>query len=97
MSNENKQQSRGMTPKEVYDLGMSRESWCAVESTDKQDWCRTNRKHYSQHLASSMLNQNSSGESSSASSGGRETVNSSVSAHRQRRHYVYHSEYELTT
>ena len=83
---------RGMTPKEreLYDLGNSRETWCLVEKTSKQDWCRTNRKHYDRHLSSSMFK---SGETSHTTSTGRKTMNSSASLHRERRHYGYHSKY----
>lgn len=39
-------------------LGASRETWCAVECKKEQDWCRATRKHFSQHLESSVFNPN---------------------------------------
>ena len=82
---------RGMTPKEqdIYRLGYSRESWCAVEKQKEQDWCRATRKHYGEHLDSSRLFGKAEHDESEQ---GRCEWRPNTTSHRERRHFQSHRE-----
>lgn len=44
-----------MSNEEAYTVGMARESWCAVECSSKQDWCRATRKHHQEQFSSTVF------------------------------------------
>ncbi|XP_039254254.1 protein SPATA45 homolog [Styela clava] len=45
-----------MNQEMLYQLGNSRESWCAVELNKSQDWCRSERRHSKENFVSTVFN-----------------------------------------
>ncbi|XP_076011102.1 spermatogenesis-associated protein 45 [Genypterus blacodes] len=43
----------GYEEQALLELNLRRETWCQVESSPRQSWERTERKHYQCHLRSS--------------------------------------------
>jgi len=82
MSSGDAKQGARMDIDEAYKMGVSRESWCAVEMKKEQDWCRATRQHYKEHLKSSLFTSSGPVESEPR-------CNWAVNAptHRQKKHF----------
>ncbi|XP_076442254.1 protein SPATA45 homolog [Babylonia areolata] len=74
-------EQKGSEQEQSTPLGEKRETWCAVERMKEEDWCRKNRRHYDQHLASDMF------EESAPVSEERCSFEVNAPTHRERRHY----------
>ncbi|XP_076464523.1 uncharacterized protein LOC143296462 [Babylonia areolata] len=46
---------RKLTPEESRALFEKHETWCEVERTKEEAWCRKRRKHYKRHLVSHVF------------------------------------------
>lgn len=81
--------AKGTDPQKLYEANNYRESWCTVELSSKQDWCRTERKHHSDQFKSSVLNPKNNQPESEA----RCTFQVNDKTHRERRHFPDRSYY----
>ncbi|XP_021341090.1 protein SPATA45 homolog [Mizuhopecten yessoensis] len=72
---------RKLSPAAARNLGMYRESWCAVEMKKEQSWCRKERKHDPEQFSSSVFDKHQPGYEP------RCTFAVEAPTHRERRHY----------
>ena len=76
-----------MTFAQAQAAGEARETWCAVECRKEADWCRSNRRHFKEHLSSSVFTSQNPGDIA------RCTWQVNRPTHLQRRHYQTHREF----
>lgn len=75
-----------LSPQQAYDVGMSRESWCAVELQKEQDWCRAERKHFKKQFNKSTVF-GSTATAPSAEPRCCWQATSKTQSHREKRHF----------
>ncbi|XP_071512090.1 protein SPATA45 homolog [Diadema antillarum] len=78
-----------MDPQKMYEMNNQRESWCAVELSARQDWCKAQRQHYSENFKSTVMNPKQNQPESEA----RCTFQVNDRTHRERRHFPNKSSY----
>ncbi|XP_033110847.1 protein SPATA45 homolog [Anneissia japonica] len=77
-----------MNSQELQEINNTRESWCAVELSNRQSWCRTERKHNPDAFKSTAFSPNRNQETAS-----RCTFEVNDRTHRERRHFPNKSSY----
>ena len=80
-----------MSAKGGPSFGESRESWCTVERKKEQDWCRTTRKHFSEHLRSQVFSEPELHMRQQPE----EITEEKLKGHRQRRHFPSSCKFRL--
>ena len=73
-----------MTYAQIQEAGEARETWCTVDGRKEADWCRANRKHFKEHLHSTVFDPPKIGDIV------RCTWQVNRPTHLQRRHYRTH-------
>jgi len=75
-------QGQIMDPKDSYEFGFARESWCCVEMKKEQDWCRATRRNFKDSFNSSVFSPDT------IEAAPRCTWNVNAPTHRERRHFL---------
>ncbi|XP_799698.3 protein SPATA45 homolog [Strongylocentrotus purpuratus] len=78
-----------MDPQKNYEMNNQRESWCAVELSPLQDWCKSERKHHGENFKSSVFNAKQGQPESEA----RCTFEVNDKTHREKRHFPNKTSY----
>ncbi|XP_074662583.1 protein SPATA45 homolog [Tubulanus polymorphus] len=84
MSDKRSSGAPGVDAELLYNLGMSRESWCTVERKKEQDWCRTQKRHHPEKFNTSTVFR----QGDPADSEDRCTFTVNAPTHKEKRHFT---------